>query len=194
MKQIRRQFLAMVLSCGLVFATIPMTGCSTSWINTALQDLPVLVQIATSILSIVSAAQGNGTLPAAEAAQITSISNQVKSDLQLVQSLVTQFQTTGSTTLLGQIDAALTSVQSNLQAILTAAHIGNVALQTTITTSISLALTVVVAIQSLVPVSPTPAPAARVARVPMKPPKAADIKTDYNAILQANGFSAYAIS
>lgn len=194
MNLIRRQFLALLLCCSITVAAVPMTSCSASWITTALNDLPVLVQIATSILSIVSAAQGNGSLPASEAAQITTIANQVKSDLQLVQSLVTQYESTKSNTLLSQIDAALTSIQSNLQGILQAAHISNVALATTITTSIGLAITVVVAIQSLVPVTPSPAPAARVARVPMKPPKAKDIKTDYNAILAANGFSAYAIS
>jgi len=177
----------------ILAVSLTTMGCSTSWINTALQDLPVLVQIATSILQIVSAAQGNGTLDPATATSITTISNQVKSDLTLIQSLVTQYQASPSPTLLGQIDSALTAVQGNLNAILTAFHVSNSALQTTITTSIGLALTVVVAIQSLVPLPPSPAPAARVARVPIKPMGAAQIKSTYNGILAQHGFSAYAI-
>ncbi|HEY1645215.1 MAG TPA: hypothetical protein VGF75_02405, partial [Candidatus Saccharimonadales bacterium] len=54
---------------------------------------------------------------------------------------------------LTKIDAALTDVQTNLSAVLTAAHIKDAALQATIASGISIAISVISTIQLLIPAS-----------------------------------------
>jgi hypothetical protein len=180
----------------LLAVMLTTSGCSFgSFVNIALQDLPVLVQIVTNILSIVAVAQGNGGISTSEAAQIKSIATQVKTDLTLVQTLVAQYQAADATSKPGiasEIDNALTAVTNNLNAILNAAHISNPTLQATITGAVTLALTTVLAIQSLVP-APVIVQATKTARVPVRPADAATLKRQWNAIAQSNGYGAYTI-
>jgi hypothetical protein len=181
---IAKASLCTVLSLALILA-----GCSTSWINTALADLPVIAQVALNIASIVSAADGSQISPAA-AAQVQSIANQVKSDLTLVQSLITSYQSATAAERPGvvqKINAALSDVQTNLNAILTAVHVDNAALQATIVAAVGVAVSTVASIESLLPSS---AAQAAVAKMPSatKPPSAKQLKKRFNAIFLANGF------
>lgn len=196
---IPRHRISRVAIVTLMSAMIVVNGCSfSSFVSTALADLPVLVQIATNILSIVSVAQGNGSLDAATSNQIASVASQVKADLTLVQTLVNQYKTADSTAkpgIAGQIDAALSTIASNLNAILSAAHIANPALQSTITGAVTIALATVLAIQSLVPQPTTvvTAKGTRAVRTPIKPADPKTIKRQVNAIFQANGYGQFAI-
>lgn len=176
---------------------VSQAGCSATWIQTALNDLPILVQIATSIAGIVSAAQGQGAVDQNVAAQIQAISGQVKSDLQLVQNLVTSYQSASTTArpgLLSQIDSALGAVQTNLNALLLAFHVSSPSLQAAIVASVGLAITTVLAIQSLVPAPPA-ANAARVARSasPVRPMSASQLRSSFNAIVSSNGYGQFVI-
>ncbi len=54
---IRRKIYTPFLAIGLAVMMF-VTACNTSWINTALADLPVIIQIATNIAAIVGTAQG----------------------------------------------------------------------------------------------------------------------------------------
>jgi hypothetical protein len=85
--RIARASLSLVISAALVLA-----GCSTSWIKTALADLPVITQVALNIASIVAAAQGKGQAGAAVTTQVQAVANQVQSDLTLVQNLIDTYQ------------------------------------------------------------------------------------------------------
>ncbi|MGA8169192.1 MAG: hypothetical protein WB813_18060, partial [Candidatus Acidiferrales bacterium] len=85
--RIAKASLCTILSIALVLA-----GCSVSWISTALADLPVITQVALNITSIVAAAQGKGQASPAATDEIQGIANQVKSDLTLIQSLITSYQ------------------------------------------------------------------------------------------------------
>jgi hypothetical protein len=178
--------LAITLSAMLI-----VSGCSTSWVQVAVNDLPVLVQIATSILGIVAAAQGKGAVDPAVAAKVQIVAGQVKSDLELVQSLVAAYQSAAAADkpgLLSKVDSALSSVQSNLNALLAAAHVNNAALQATIAASVGLAITTVLAIQSLIP-----APAAKGARSAVKPMNAKQLRSSFNSIVASNGYAEFAI-
>jgi N-acetylglutamate synthase/N-acetylornithine aminotransferase len=184
--------LAVVLSLALI-----STGCSAAWLNTAIADVPVILQIVTSIISIVGIAQGNGGISPAMAATLQSGAKQATTDLQLVQKLVTDYQTASAAnkpTVLGQIDSALSAATQDLGAILTAAHIENQATQAAITAAVGLALTTVLAIQSLIP-APQGATAARgrMSASPVKPLTPAQLKTNFNAIVRANGYGQVAI-
>jgi hypothetical protein len=176
--------------CTILSLALILAGCSVSWISTALADLPVITQVALNIASIVSAADGSQVSPAV-ATQVQSISNQVKSDLTLVQSLITSYQSATAAEQPGivqKISAALSDVQSNLNAILTAVHVNDAALQATIVAAVGVAITTVASIVSLLPASAPASAASTKAPSATKPPSAKQLKREFNAIFLANGF------
>ncbi len=179
--------------CTILSVALILAGCSVSWINTALADLPVITQVALNIAGIVAAAQGTGQASPAVTTEVQSIANQVKSDLTLVQSLITSYQSATAAEQPGivqKISAALGDVQTNLTAILTAVHVNDAALQATIVAAVGVAVTTVASIVSLLPASPAPSPAAGTVRAnrAVKPPSAKQLKKEFNAIFLANGF------
>ena len=191
MQKVSKGILAVVLSCCLI-----LVGCSTAWIQTAISDIPVIVQVVTSILQLVSAAQGHGADPAM-IAQVQNIGQQAQSDLQLLNSLVSQYQSASATAkpgLLNEIDTAITTAQANLTQILVAFHVTDPALQATIAGAVGLALSTLMEIQSLIPPPPT-ATAKRLAvsAKAVKPRTAAQIKSEYNFIVTSHGFASAAI-
>ncbi len=175
--------------CAILSAALILAGCSTSWINAALADLPVITQAALNIASIVAAVDGSQVTPAT-VAQVQSIANQVKSDLTLVQNLVASYQSATAAqkpAVVQKINAALSDVQANLNAILTAAHVDNTALQATIVAAVGVAVSTVASIESLLP-SPAVQTATVKAAAASKPPSAKQLKKQFNAIFLANGF------
>lgn len=189
--RIAKASLCTVLSLALILA-----GCSTSWISTALADLPVITQVALNIASIVAAAQGKGQASPAVIGEVQSIANQVQSDLTLVQNLISNYQNATAAqkpALVQKISAALADVQSNLNAILTAVHVNDAALQATITAAVGVAVSTIASIAALLPAAPTPAPASVSSRAAkstpaFKPPSASELKREFNAIFASGGF------
>lgn len=187
--------------CVTLAAALILAGCSTSWINAALADLPVITQVALNIASLVAAAQNgdpNGASGAnsAATAEVQTIANQVKSDLTLVQSLISSYQNATAAqkpALVQKISAALADVQTNLNAILSVVHVKDAALQATIAAAVGVAATTIASIVSLLP-QPAPghASAKRAAspksRAAVKPPSASQLKKQFNAIFASNGF------
>ena len=157
-----------------------MEGCNAQqWIDTALADLPTVIQVVGSIIAM---AQG-GALAAPVMAQLQNISGQATNDLNTAKDLITKFQANKDKTLLGQIDAALVAAQSDLNQILSAFHISDPTLQTTIAASVGLAITTVVGIQALLP----PPPAAPTARLAMAKNNGSNaIKEAFNVIVSKN--------
>lgn len=170
---------------------ITAEGCNaTSWIDTALSDLPAVLQIITSIAGIIAAAQG-GVVSGPLLAQINSISNQVQTDLNLAKTLITEYQSgkdangvaINKATVLGKIDATLVTIQDNLNAILQAFHVSDPILQSTIAASIGLAIATVLGIQALIPAPP----AATAARLSIQKQNGANaIKEAFNVIVGKN--------
>lgn len=182
--------------CTILSLALVVAGCSTSWINTALADLPVITEVALNIASLVAGAQSansNGASSAnSVATEVQNIAAQVKSDLTLVQSLITSYQSATPAqkpVLVQKISAALADVQTNLNAILTAVHVKDAALQATITAAVGVAVTTIVSIESLLP-QPAPAPTPGTVRAShaVKPASASQLKKQFNAIFAANGF------
>lgn len=178
-------FGAIALSAAMV-----VTACNTSWISTALADLPVLVQIAENIAAIVGAAQGQAG-NSQTAAEIQAAAATAKTGLLAIQALVNSYDAAPAaqkSDILGRIDAGLTAVQSNLQQILTAARVLNPQLQATITGIVTLAQGTLLAIQTLVPSQKVGA-----APLPQRPPSPAALKASYNAIVLQGGLAQYEI-
>ena len=186
---IRRKIWTPFMAIALSAATV-VTACNTSWISTAVADLPVLVQIAENIAAIVAAAQGqSGNTQVAT--QIQAVATAAKTGLEAVQALVNSYNAAPAAqkaTILGQIDTGLTAVQSNLQQILSAARVLNPQLEATITGIVTLAEGTLLAIQTLVPSAKVGA-----APLPQRPPSPAALKASYNAIVLQGDLAEYEI-
>ena len=179
--------LAVVLS-----ATLILSGCP-PWYDVATNDIPIVLQIVTSILSIVAIAQGKGQADPAVIAEIQSIAAQAQMDIKTVQSLISDYKTAAKADrpgVLGKIDAALSAAQKDLQGLLAALHIKDNTTQAEVVAGVGLALTTLQAIDSLLPPPPpsTTMPTARTVKktAPHKPRTPADLKTEYNAIVSAD--------
>jgi hypothetical protein len=154
----RREMLKATGTTGLALATVGAAeSCNASaWIQTALTDLPTILQIITSILAVAGV---NAS------AQVTEYGNEAKNDFTTAQNIIASYNAAASSAkpgLLGQIDAALSAGLANLSGILNAFHVNDQTLESTIAAAVGAAMTAVLAIQSLVPAPPA-ASAKRVA-------------------------------
>ena len=174
MKNLSKIALASILSIAIV-----ISGCSTSWIQTAENDAPVVLQIVVSILSIADVA----AIPAAQ-----SVGAQAQSDLKLLSQYLADYKaaqagTTEQNKALANIQAALQASQTDLSGILAAIHVVDPTKQKAIEGGLAVALSVLLAVESLIP-QPAPAPAsAKAAKSAPKLLKPAEVKKTYNAVI-----------
>ena len=166
--------LASVLAVALI-----ISGCSTAWIQVAINDAPVVLQIVVSILSIADVA----AVPEANAA-----GKEAQSDLALLQKYLADYKAAaaGSTeqnVALKNIGAALSAAQGDLNAILAAVHVKDPAKQAAISAGVGVALSVLLSIEALLPQSP--APAAKKAAVAASLPDAKTVKKLYNSAVSS---------
>lgn len=166
-----RTVLALVLA-----VAIAATGCSTQWIAVALQDLPVLTQMALNIATVVSTLASGQQASAADVAVIQNISAQASRDLNLLQILYNEYKATPSADTLQKIRNAISDVNQNLPTLLQSAHISNPMLSARITAAVNLILTTVTSFASLMPQS-SPA-TSRKAAAPLL--HATDLKKQWN--------------
>lgn len=156
------------------------TGCSAQWIKLALADLPVLVQMALNIGSLVTTLQSGNQLSSTEAAAIQNISAQASRDLNLLQTLYNEYDTTPSTATIQKIQSVIAEINQNLPALLQAAHISNAALSTRITAAVNLILTTVNSFASLIPNSGQVSAAYKAAGKSATLPRPVDLKKAWN--------------
>lgn len=182
------------VATGLTLAT---TGCSTSWIDIAIKDIPVAEGIANSILGIVALASGNGTLSSADATLIEAAGTAILAGLTTLEALIKQYKAAPNASVLDKIDVALTDLQTNLASILKVGGIKDSNLQIAISTAVGLAIAVISAIQTLVPAAPVSSAVRRAA--PQKllkatvVPDSAQIVSMFNAVLVLHGFYSFQI-
>jgi hypothetical protein len=143
---------------------VATTGCSSQWINIALQDLPVLTQMSLNIATLVSTLASGNQASAADLAVIQNISAQASRDLNLLQTLYSEYKANPTTTPLAKIQSVISDLNQNLPSLLQSAHISNALLSAPITAAVNLILTTVNGFASLMPQSPTAAPASARAR------------------------------
>jgi hypothetical protein len=182
------RWLVVVLLCG----TIMWTACSTTWIKEAEQIVAALIPATANIVGLVAALQGKN-VSTADLQTIQSAGSQAGADLQLMQSLITQYQTADATAkagLLSQIQAAMGAVQANLNGILPALHIEDGATQAKITAVIGIVLAEVQSLAAVVPlVNPGASPGmmAMTAKQVKKqaPLTASEFVSSYNATMTA---------
>ncbi len=141
--------LAIVLSISLL-----ATGCSAQWISVALADLPVLVQMALNIGSLVTTLQSGNQLGAGDAAAIQNISTEASKDLNLLQTLYNQYNASPNTGTLQEINKVVSEISQNLPALLQAAHVADPTLAARLAAGVNLILTTVTSFASLIPQTP----------------------------------------
>lgn len=170
-----RIVLAILLSVSLL-----ATGCSAQWIGAALADLPVLVQMALNIGTLVTTLQSGQQLSPAEAAAIQNISTEASKDLNLLQALYNEYKSNPSATAMQKIQNAIADINQNLPAVLQAAHVSNPILSARVAAAVNLILTTVASFAALIPQTGAPHMAQKVPAGKITVPHAADLKKQWN--------------
>jgi hypothetical protein len=170
-----RTILAIALSISLI-----ATGCSAQWISIALADLPVLIQMALNIGTIVTTLQSGQQISAAEAAAIQNISAQASKDLNLLATLYNEYKANPNAGTLQKIQGVIADIDQSLPALLQAAHIGDPVLSTRVTAGVNLILTTVASFAALMPHNSALSASQKVAHSASGIPKAGDLKKQWN--------------
>jgi hypothetical protein len=179
-----------VALCGVLICT----ACSTAWIEQAEEIVAALIPAAGNILALAGALEGK-TVSATDLQAIQNAGSQAGADLQLIQSLITAYQQADATAqpgILNQIQSAIAAAQSNLQGLLGALHIKDVATQAKITAVVGLVLSEIQSLAAVVPlVTSGPTSAAKSAAEKghpgsvKAPLSARDFVISYNATMTA---------
>ncbi len=131
MKKAGMKTLVTAVLCGMLL----WTACSTAWIGEAEQIVAALIPATANLVTLAATLQGK-SVSAADLQTIENAGAQAGADLQLMQSLITQYQKADAAVqpgLLNQIQAAMSAAQSSLNGLLPALHIKDAATQAKIT-------------------------------------------------------------
>jgi hypothetical protein len=180
--------LVAVVLCG----TLMWTACSTAWISEAEQIVAALIPATANLVTLVATLQGKN-VTASDLQTIQSAGTQVGTDLQLMQSLITEYQKADASAqpgLVDQMQAATRAVQLTLNGLLPALHIKDAATQAKITAVVGLLLSEVESMAAIVPlVKPGASPAMMSmaeGQLKKQPPlTASEFVSSYNATMTA---------
>jgi hypothetical protein len=184
----RRKELVAVLLCGISM----WTACSTTWFSEAEQIVAALIPATANVVTLVATLQGKN-VSASDLQMVQSAGTQAGADLQLMQSLIAQYQKADAEAqpgLLNQIQAAMSAVQGTLNGLLPALHIQDPATQTKIIAVVGMLLSEVQSMAAIVPlVSGSASPAMMTMatkQVKKQPPlTASEFVSSYNATITA---------
>ncbi len=139
---------------GLLQVAVLLAGCTAAWLGAVSALLPALETAVTAAISFVLALEGK-TVSASVAAAIKKIGDDIAAEVVNVQTLIADFKTSSSTTVLGQIQAVLQGIMTNLSSILSAANITDTATVSKLTALLGLAIAAAQAIFGLIPLVTT---------------------------------------
>ena len=148
-RMLKAKGLVSLVFCGMMM----WSACSTAWINEAEQIITVLIPGIANVVTLVGALQGQ-TVSADDLQKIQSTGTQAEADLQLIESLMAQYQRADAAAqagLLSQIQAEVSALQSNLSLLLPALHIKDAATQEKVTAVVRVLLTEVQSVAAIVP-------------------------------------------
>lgn len=145
----RGKVFLMILLCGVM----SFTGCSTAWISEAGKMVEVLIPATANVVTLVATLRGKN-VSASDLQAVQSAGVQAGTDLQLMQSLIAQYEKADASAqpgLLNQIQVAMSAVQETLNGLLPALHIQDAATQTKITAVVGMLLAEVQSMAAIVP-------------------------------------------
>jgi hypothetical protein len=166
-----------VLAVALCVSLIT-TGCTAHWLSVALEDLPVLTQMALNIASLVATLQSGREINAGDAAAIQDISTEASKDLNLLQTLYDQYKSNPGAGTLSTIESTIAEINQNLPALLAASHLSDAVLSARVTAGVNLILTTVQSFAALIPASGVSS--RKVAAQKIAVPAASDLKKQWN--------------
>ena len=188
MKKAGMKTLVTAVLCGILL----WTACSTAWIGEAEQIVAALIPAVANLVTLAAALQGK-SVSAADLQTIQNAGAQAGADLQLMQSLITQYQKADAAAqpgLLNQIQAAMSAAQSSLNGLLPALHIKDASTQAKITAVVGVLLSEVESVAAIVPLvnaGASPGMMTLAAKQAKKraPLTASEFVTSYNATMTA---------
>jgi hypothetical protein len=127
----------------LLIASLIATGCSTRWMSVALEDLPVLTQMALNIATLVTTLQAGKQVSLPESAAIQNISAEASRDLNLLQALCNDYKQNADADTLKKIQSTIAEINTDLPAMLQAAHISDPVLLTRLGAAVNLIVSTV---------------------------------------------------
>jgi hypothetical protein len=154
-------------------------GCTAQWITVALADLPVLIQMALNIGTLVTTLQSGRQLSSADATAIQNIGNEASKDLNLLRTLYDAYEANPTADNLQKIQGVISDINQNLPALLQAAHVTDPVLSTRVTAAVNLILSTVNSFASLIPQG-TATVKAQIVEKKTSVPEAKDLKKQWN--------------
>lgn len=121
------------------------------WITTAEQDLPILINMAESIASLIALTKTVQTPTAAEVAAIQHIGDVATQGLQAIYASYQSYTSANATTTIAEIQAACGALTANLKDLLAAAQIKDQNLLNRVTAAVTIIVSTVQTFLSLVP-------------------------------------------
>ena len=188
----KRNGMKKALVAAVLCGTLMLTACSTAWIGQAEQIVAAMIPAVANLVTLVAALQGKN-VSVADLQTIQSAGAQAGTDLQLMQSLIRQYQKADAAAqpgLLNQIQAAVSAVQSTLNDLLPALHIKDAATQAKITAVVGMLVAEVQSVAAIVPLvnaGASPGMMTLAARQVTKQPPltASEFVASYNATMTA---------
>jgi len=164
----------------LLAAAMLTTGCSAQWISIALADLPILLQMALNIGSLVTTLDSGQQLSATDATQMQNISAEATRDVNLLQALYNEYKAAPNAATLQRIQSAIADIDQNLPAVLAVAHISDPVLSARVTAAVNLILTTVNSFAALIPTQQNPQTTRAAVQRTYSIPKPTDLKRAWN--------------
>jgi hypothetical protein len=163
--------------------TLILGACSTAWISEAGSIVAAMIPAAVNIITLISELEGKQT-SAYDVSLVQGVGSQVAADLQLLQSLITQYEAADATAkpgILSKITVIAGEVQGNLNGLLPALHISDPATQAKVQAVVGIVLSEV---NSLIAVLP----AASTVRYATSSPSTASLSATHPTPLTASQF------
>lgn len=148
MKQSLMKSMLAVILC----LTMVTTACTADWIKIALADLPILIQMGINIATLI----GGSKLTQHDIDGINAISVEAQKDLRLMQTLYDDYKASPTPDKLAKIQAVMAEINTNLPALLVAAHIKDAELSQRIGAAVGLILSTVQSFAQLMPSANNP--------------------------------------
>lgn len=185
------------LLAALLCVTLVLSGCSTTWISQAEQIVAILVPASVNIITLVSVLEGKG-VSTYDINLIAARGKEVNSDLDLISSLLAQYQQADATAqagILGKISTTASLVEANLSDLLVRLHISDPATQAKVTAVVALVNSEVQSLIAILPIvnaKATPAMIRLATRQAAKTPPltASQFVVAYNSTITAKTGSA----
>lgn len=159
---VRKGAFAFFMACVLMLSVTAsmVAGCTASQVQADIEkvisELPTALNIAESIITIVSGVKGQAAPDPALVAQATAIVGQISADLKLADTVLGQYQANlpaAPVSVIKELDTAVADVQTNLGQILTALHIVDTRTAEAVGFAVAGIQGVILALESVLPAS-----------------------------------------